>query len=666
MKKTANAFRIMIILSIFLTLFSCKKNDEDILDPSTGSGTIEGVVYNISGQPMAGVKVSSGLSSAISDSKGKYKLSNLATNSKTLVNYSLNGYSETQKITSVKDNKKSYLDAALQAYQIQSELGVSGGTIANSSFKVEFPANAFIDSKGNAFTGKVSVYASHFNPTDEKFSDAFPGEFFGRRNDNSITAIESFGFIDVVLKNGDEKINLAPGKKAKITVNLPATISSRAPQSIPLWYYDMTKGEWIEEGAATLTGGTKYVGEVAHFTSWNCDQPQNTSFITGTVVDVEGNPIEHAKVVTVGVDYTGSYSAYTNEKGEFKLLVRSNSTARVYGIFGGYLTEIKIEATAATAQEKNIGKLKIKITDPVEGWTNIGISTGNSILDMYFISETEGWFTNKEGLYHTTNSGTNWTNIYKFDNGTGGGRDSIFEGGGPKVIFVDASNGFLLFPYGSKDPLLKTTDAGATWTSFTPKSGAQYFSDMEIFGSRLFLQNYQSIFVSDDAGTTWTEKSTGNQQAGDLKVFDKNTIYFNTGSMMLYSTNAGDSWNSKPLMSAKEKYAYAIQMFSPQVFIFADYTGQIYRTEDGGVTFSNVGQISVGSAYQSKFYFKNANEGWMYGFQGPRLYTNDAGKTWTEVGSSALAINKVFFISDQIGWMCGEGGFFNFTNSGAK
>jgi hypothetical protein len=51
-----------------------------------------------------------------------------------------------------------------------------------------------------------------------------------------------------------------------------SVFSPTAPDTIKLWYFDEEVGYWKEDGEAVKVGN-KYIGEVTHFTWWNCDVP---------------------------------------------------------------------------------------------------------------------------------------------------------------------------------------------------------------------------------------------------------------------------------------------------------------------------------------------------------------------------------------------------------
>ena len=81
----------------------------------------------------------------------------------------------------------------------------------------------------------------------------------------------SFGMANIVLEDGSgNPLQMAAGSMAQLTMPIPPSFLGDAPDEIPLWYFDETAGYWREEGSAQRQG-TDYVGEVAHFTPWNCD-----------------------------------------------------------------------------------------------------------------------------------------------------------------------------------------------------------------------------------------------------------------------------------------------------------------------------------------------------------------------------------------------------------
>jgi hypothetical protein len=99
--------------------------------------------------------------------------------------------------------------------------------------------------------------------------------------------------------SGGEKLQLAQGKPATLTFPIPASLQSRAPASIPLWYFNDTTGLWKEEGSA-VKQGQNFVGKTTHFSFWNCDVPYPLVDFKAVIKGGNGIPIGHANVVISG------------------------------------------------------------------------------------------------------------------------------------------------------------------------------------------------------------------------------------------------------------------------------------------------------------------------------------------------------------------------------
>jgi hypothetical protein len=363
--KSFYSVTILLLAFSFIALFfvSCNEQLNQVCpDNNTGQfGNIEGKVVTTGKNPLSGIEVSSGNIKAYTDSKGIFLLQNVPSGTRVMVNFKSSIYTSTQKIVLVKAGRTSYIDAAVIQLGTNQNLNTSsGGTVLFNGAKVDFPSNGFVDSKGNAFSGTAQVKATWFDPTSNVFCGCFPGEFKGTRTDNSETQIESFGFVNVEILNGSEKLQLASGKQATITFPIPAKLQGKAPQTIPLWYYDEQQGKWLEQGSASKVG-TNYVGNVQHFSSWNCDMPTQTSYLQGKVVDSNGDPIVFAAVHSEGVDYTGSSQVFTDDAGAFKLAVKSSSNAKVWANYHIFSSVQQNYATPATGDIQDIGNIIIAV-----------------------------------------------------------------------------------------------------------------------------------------------------------------------------------------------------------------------------------------------------------------------------------------------------------------
>ncbi|MFK8009324.1 MAG: carboxypeptidase-like regulatory domain-containing protein [Saprospiraceae bacterium] len=197
----------------------------------------------------------------------------------------------------------------------------NGGEVSiglNSS--IQFQANSIVDEQGNPYNGNVNVYSFYIDPTHEDLDQIMPGNMMARNTNNELQVLESYGMVNVILEgDGGQKLNI--NKTATLTTDVPNSILNTAPDEIPLWYFDEEKGIWKEEGKATLQNG-KYVGEVEHFTFWNCDVPGAFTQISGEIFDNKGVAILNVRITDIATG--ASFTSWTNEVGGFDGFVPQN------------------------------------------------------------------------------------------------------------------------------------------------------------------------------------------------------------------------------------------------------------------------------------------------------------------------------------------------------
>jgi PKD repeat protein len=122
-----------------------------------------------------------------------------------------------------------------------------------------------------------------------------------------------------------QKLQLATGKTATITIPIPSAMQAAAPATISLWYFDETKGIWKEEGNATKQT-TNYVGTVSHFSFWNAGEPGADIQLEATFKDSLGLTALTNKLVTITSANFGTTKEYTGDNGKLSGLVPANET----------------------------------------------------------------------------------------------------------------------------------------------------------------------------------------------------------------------------------------------------------------------------------------------------------------------------------------------------
>jgi hypothetical protein len=64
-----------------------------------------------------------------------------------------------------------------------------------------------------------------------------------------------------------------------------------------MWYFDTSKGFWMEEGQGSYDSVTdSFVGSITHFSTWNFDVAYPRAYISGRVVNSAGTPVPGATV----------------------------------------------------------------------------------------------------------------------------------------------------------------------------------------------------------------------------------------------------------------------------------------------------------------------------------------------------------------------------------
>jgi hypothetical protein len=232
-----------------------------------------------------------------------------------------------------------------------------------------FPANAVVTKSGAAYTGSVKVAAYFLDPTSNNCVTEMPGDLRGINTSNNEQVLTSYGMMAVELQGSNgETLQMASGKKATITFPIAAATQSQAPTTIPLWFFDETKGLWVEEGTATKTGNN-YVGDVAHFTWWNCDWGGGPITLTAKFVDQNGNSLDnyHVYFITSAGWGGGGGSGWTASDGSItgNIPANKNIVAKIVNknyCSGSYSTLLDTTVGSFT-QNTDLGTITVNVAN---------------------------------------------------------------------------------------------------------------------------------------------------------------------------------------------------------------------------------------------------------------------------------------------------------------
>ncbi len=263
--------------------------------PVADDGIIEGLIVDTKQDLIEGVQVSlindqdlvGGDRDASSDAEGEISLDNMPTGVEFVLKLTKNGYADRFVRTTIPAGAS---DAAVfaatmterESAQMLNNAENGGNITGTDGTAITLPADALVDTSGNPVSGNVQVSLTPVDVSDADARDAFPGSFAAADENGNNGLLLSFGVAEYHLTQGGERLQLAPGKQATLTV--PVYIDQYSDGSpvtagdhIPLWSLDETTGQWVQEGTGTVVAdsnsptGLGFEMIVGHLSWYNCD-----------------------------------------------------------------------------------------------------------------------------------------------------------------------------------------------------------------------------------------------------------------------------------------------------------------------------------------------------------------------------------------------------------
>ncbi|HMT29199.1 MAG TPA: carboxypeptidase-like regulatory domain-containing protein [Bacteroidia bacterium] len=313
----------LFILSSLIT--SCKKDDDNNSNPFPPSGvtlktSVLGTVTNTDGLIVSGVTVKLGVYTTTTDTRGNFQFINAEVpKDRMVIVATKDGYFKCVRAKRTQSGEANYINLLMEEKPAAVNVSGAAGGVVNipGGAKITFPANAFVDAAGNAYTGNVKVFARHISPGDDNFEAIVPGgDLSGINLAGQTKSLYSLGMIEALLTDntGLSEVKLATGKTAELKFPIDPSQTASAQSTVPMWHMNETTGIWKEEGEAVKTGNF-FVGNVSHFSSWNCDYQGERTDLQGKVVDCDNNPMPGIVVTINGfmnivTDNNGVYSTW--------------------------------------------------------------------------------------------------------------------------------------------------------------------------------------------------------------------------------------------------------------------------------------------------------------------------------------------------------------------
>ncbi len=323
--------KIIFSLVAFIFMFSsCRKDD----DPITTTGTVvdppiievESSYYGVvmdqeSRELLSGATLITETGTITSDNFGYFTIRPSALSQEgSLIKVEMPGYFDAFKFVMPSPGNSTYIEIQMVKEKVLGVLNTNETKTINISdpdTKITFQANSIADANGNAYSGDYEVLIHYYDSRETGYMESIPGDLRGTDKEGNPVQLESYGMMAVELRSlAGEELNLLDGATATWQVSLVSEVAD-LPLQIPLWSLDENTGIWIEDGMADLINGV-YVGEVSHFSFWNCDWPYPLIEISGFIKDAAGQVVSDVFIEVKIVDGLGSGYGVTDNSGAFR------------------------------------------------------------------------------------------------------------------------------------------------------------------------------------------------------------------------------------------------------------------------------------------------------------------------------------------------------------
>ncbi|MGB4847161.1 MAG: hypothetical protein WBP41_04545 [Saprospiraceae bacterium] len=313
------ATRILLFMMMALAIVRCKDTETFVPDPHAvkfnSSAFVE--VMDVNGLPQEGVEISLGNEVAYTNEDGVVYFKDVTMEKSTYVTAVKSGFFHGSRRFYPMVSHTELIKIVLLPFNAIGSIQSSDGGIINltDGTTLDFPANAIVDRNGNSYNGTVTISAHPLKAGDPDLSYKMPGDLVGDKENGERGSLASMGMVAVEMRSSTgELLQIKSGSKVEIRMDIPATMVSNAPSTIPMWYFDEATGFWKEQGQATLDGST-YVAHVGHFSYWNYDAWFPAVKWGATFLYEDGSPASSVPVCISIISLATTKCAFTNEAG---------------------------------------------------------------------------------------------------------------------------------------------------------------------------------------------------------------------------------------------------------------------------------------------------------------------------------------------------------------
>lgn len=238
-----------------------------------------------------------------------------------------------------------------------------------------------------------------------------------------------------------------------------------------------------------------------------------------------------------------------------------------------------------------------KTTNGGASWTQLTAPTQSYIPVLCFLDANTGFLTGSDELYKTTNGGVSWSLKHSLNN-------KQYR----SIKFINSTTGFAVGGEGGICLILKTTDAGETWTEMNNGGSFIWLEDIDFptatTGFAVGLAG--TVMKTTDGGNNWSTVRTNTEYLNDVSFADASTGYVAGDSgVVLKTTNGGTTWTNVNIGTDYNIQAmHFIDASTGYVAVYAHSSaaiGKIFKTTNGGATWTEDYSQQTGSLMSMRF-----------------------------------------------------------------
>lgn len=337
MKHTTILILILIVISSCQEEFSSSEiiiPDNLIADVQVRS-SVMGKLIDSDGQPIPNTEVVLAGETRSSNELGFFQFDDIELNRYgSLLSAEKSGFFTGRRRVSLHEGTFNYVELTLiedtPTYKFDSE---TVSTVEDlSGLRLNFEANSISNQDGQPYSGTVNVALHYIDPTGDNIQSILPGSLQGFSDESQLVTLKSYSMIAVKLTDDNgEELQIKKDETVTIEFPIPESLLKNAPSQIPLWSLDEGSGLWVEEGSAKLVGNT-YVGEVNHFSYWNCDVPEDFVIIEGNfchVIDGACEALSFSEILVLDAYQEVRLISQTDSEGNFTLFIPKDTEVTI-------------------------------------------------------------------------------------------------------------------------------------------------------------------------------------------------------------------------------------------------------------------------------------------------------------------------------------------------